>query len=160
MNNYLKYYCNKMFHPLAMGYTFTVSFFFCFMIVFVYQIIGYMFGICELSISDTFISFPMAFVGFFVLHYLSFRRNKKTCITAEFTYKQFRDWFRLNSKRIVFSDYGAGFYYLFNPKNKEYETRWDLSDYTYLQPKRFVDYVRFAFFIQKNYFLNENHSLM
>ena len=159
-SNYLKYYYNKMFHPLAMGYTFTVSFFFCFMGVFVCQVMGYLLGLCELSIPGTFISVPMAFVGFFVLHYLSFRRNKKVRNTGEFTYKQFRDWFRLNPKRIIFSDYGAGFYYLFNPEDKEYKTQWDISDYTYLQPKTFVDYVRFAYFIQKNYLIGGNSSLV
>ena len=162
MNNYLKYYYNKMFHPLAMGYTFTVSFFFCFMGVFVCQVMGYLLGLCELSISGTFISLPMAFVGFFVLHYCSFRRNKKVRQSAEFTYKQFKDWFRLNPNRMVFSDYGAGFYYLFNPKSdvKKYDSHWDLSDYTYLQPKTFVDYVRFAYFIHKNYWVSENCNLM
>ena len=110
-SNYLKYYYNKMFHPLAMIYTLTVSFFFCFMAVFVGQIIGYFMGFCELSIEGTFISFPMSIVGFFVLHYLSYSRNKIKKHTAKFTYKQFRDWFRLNPKRIIFSDYGSGFYY-------------------------------------------------
>ena len=160
MDNYLKYYYNKMFHPLAMGYTFTVSFFFCFMGVFICQVMGYLLGLCELSIPGTFISIPMAFVGFFVLHYLSFRRNKKVRNTAEFTYSQFRDWFRLNPKRIIFSDYGAGFYYLFKPENKEYKTQWDISNYVYLQPKTFVDYIRFTFFVQKNYFVGDNKNLM
>jgi hypothetical protein len=48
----------------------------------------------------------------------------------------------------------------FNPKDKEYKTQWDISDYTYLQPKTFVDYVRFAYFIQKNYLIGGNSSLV
>jgi hypothetical protein len=49
---------------------------------------------------------------------------------------------------------------LFNPEDKEYKTQWDISDYTYLQPKTFVDYVRFAYFIQKNYLIGGNSSLV
>ena len=45
-------------------------------------------------------------------------------------------------------------------EDKEYKTQWDISDYTYLQPKTFVDYVRFAYFIQKNYLIGGNSSLV
>lgn len=159
-SNYLKYYYNKMFHPLAMVYTFTVSFFFCFMGVFIGQIFGYFIGVCELSIECTFISFPMAIFGFFILHYLSFYRNKIKNHTAEFTYKEFRDWYKLNPNRIVFSEYGSGFYYLFNPENKEYQSHWDISDYSYLQPKTFVDYVRFAYFIHKQFLVGKPYGLL
>ena len=149
-----------MFHPVAMGYTLTVSFFFCFISIFMVQLVGYLFGFCELSIPITLIAFPLSFIGFFVLHFLSFYRNKIRNQTAEFTYTQFRDWFRLNPSRIIFSDYGAGFYYLFNPEDKEYKSQWDISDYTYLQPKTFVDYVRFAYFIQKYYLVGVEVSLV
>ena len=140
MKTKLEWYYNRVFNPLYIVYVYTVAFFFCFISIFVGQIVGYLFGICSLSVENTLIAFPLALIMFWILHYAGYKRMKKWHkSTATFTYKQFTEWYRLNSSRISMTN--KGFYYELNENGKS----------LYIVPKTFKDYILFAWKIEKIY---------
>lgn len=140
MRTKLEWYYNRVFNPLYIVYVYIVAFFFCFMTIFIGQTIGYLIGICELSVEKTLIAFPLALFVFWVLHYAGYKRMKKMYKSAaQFTYRQFIEWYRLNSNRINMTN--KGFYYELNEDDK----------YIYIVPKTFKDYILFAWKIERIY---------
>lgn len=80
--------------------------------------------------------------------------------TPKFTYKMFKDWYSLSPKRFIFDNDVYGFHYMING-NPDYvnevfrvssfsDKEWYRidSNYNYLVPKTFLDYLRFTVFVE------------